>query len=334
MKKRIWVCFLLTLLMMGAHANAEPDDLYAAIPRKSSMTLVSPKQGDGMQAHNLIDVEVSGKNLDSVQVMITWAGQHMILDGDSAQFKTSVQMPATAEPVTVTAYGYVLDAQGVRVQAAQESVTLKTPRETLIDSMIAQAKADYGNKSKNFLRAEKSADAGMCKNFVMRMFTTYKDQYEMQEFPGVEIFMPLNDSSDNCAPYRYGVQWRVEEASDGNCFDTVYAFRYDGDKTREENRAIAREMLEDVQRGDCFQLVGVCEDFNSPHSLIFIEDYDADTDKLQWTDCNMKGTRINGERWGWVQYGTTRSVEWMLDTICRARNGATLYRLRGDIVFK
>lgn len=311
---------------------AETDDRYVDIPLKSSMTLVSPKNGDGVQVHNLIDIEVKGRNLSSIQVLITWEDQHMVLEESGTQLKTSAQLPATHAPVTVTAYGYpVSEGQGELLEA---QATLKTPRETLIDSMIAQAKADYGNKSKNFLRAEKSADAGMCKNFVMRMFTTYKDDYEMLAFPGVEIFMPLNDSSENCAPYRYGVQWRVEEASDGNCFDTVYAFRYDGEKTKEENRALAREMLENVQRGDCFQLVGVCEDFNSPHSLIFIEDYDAQTDKLQWTDCNMKGTRIDGERWGWVQYGTTRTVDWMLDTICRARNGATLYRLREDIVFK
>ena len=156
----------------------------------------------------------------------------------------------------------------------------------------------------------------------------------MQEYPGVEIFMPLNDSSKNCAPYRYGVQWRAEEAQAGNCFETVYEFRYDPEKSREDNRAEALKMLQDVKRGDCFQLVGVCEDFNSPHSLIFIEDYDAAQKKLCWTDCNMKGTRINGERWGWVQYGTVRTAEWMLDTICRPRNGATLYRLRSDIVKK
>ena len=332
MKKRMLVCFLMLMMTSGVYVHAETDDRYADIPRKSSMTLVSPKNGDGVQVHNLIDIEVEGRNLSSIQVLITWEDQRMVLEESGTQMKTSAQLPATNAPVTVTAYGYpVSDGQSELLEA---QVTLKTPRETLIDSMIAQAKADYGNKSKNFLRAEKSADAGMCKNFVMRMFTTYKDDYEMLAFPGVDIFMPLNDSPENCAPYRYGVQWRVEEASDGNCFDTVYAFRYDSDQSKEENRALAREMLENVQRGDCFQLVGVCEDFNSPHSLIFIEDYDAQTDRLQWTDCNMKGTRIDGERWGWVQYGTTRTVDWMLDTICRARNGATLYRLREDIVFK
>lgn len=332
MKKRILVCFLTLMLTVCVFTLAETDDRYVDIPPKSSMTLVSPKNGDGVQAHNLIDIEVEGQYLDSIQVLLTWEDQRMVLEESGIQLKTSVQLPATNVPVTVSAYGYpVSDEQSEPLEA---HVTLKTPREMLIDSMIAQAKADYGDKSKNFLRAEKSADAGMCKNFVMRMFTTYKDDYEMLAFPGVEIFMPLNDSPENCAPYRYGVQWRVEEASDGNCFDTVRIFRYDSEKTKEENRALAREMLENVQRGDCFQLVGVCEDFNSPHSLIFIEDYDADTDKLQWTDCNMKGTRIDGERWGWVQYGTTRTVDWMLDTICRARNGATLYRLREDIVYK
>lgn len=334
MIKRITALMLTVLMLLSGTAYAEEDDLYQNVPRKSSMTLVSPKNGESVMPKNLIDVEVAGRHLEKIQVLISWGSEHMILEGDGANFQTSVQMPATTQPVTITAYGYTEAEDGTRQMAAQAKATLKTPRETLIDSMIAQAYADSKNRSRNFLRAEKSADAGMCKNFVMRMFTTYKDDYEMLAYPGLEIFMPLNDSPENCDPYRYGVQWRVEKTEDGNCFDTVHAFRYDKEKTKEENREEARKMLEDVQRGDCFQLVGVCEDFNSPHSLIFISDYDAASDSLEWTDCNMKGTRINGERWGWVQYGTTRSVEWMLDTICRARNGATLYRLREDIVYK
>lgn len=331
-KGRAVLMLLLAMVCLADKALCETDDLYQNIPQKSSLALLSPKQGESVMPGNLVSVDVQGQNLELIEVRIAWADQEMVLTSEETRYQTTVQLPPIAQRITVTARGY---APGGEITPELEAVhTLKPPREELIDLMIAQANADFKTKGKNFLRAEKSADAGMCKNFIMRMFTTYKDAYEMQAFPGVEIFMPLNDSGENCKPYRYGVQWRVEAAEDGNCYETVEAFRYDTEKTKEENRALARAMLEQVQRGDCFQLVGVCEDFNSPHSLLFIEDYDQAEDQLVWTDCNMKGTRIDGERWGWVQYGTTRRVEWMLDTICRARNGATLYRLRADLVKK
>ena len=41
------------------------------------------------------------------------------------------------------------------------------------------------------------------------MFDTFKDAYAMKEYPDLPLHMPLNNSKKNCAPYDYGIEWRI-----------------------------------------------------------------------------------------------------------------------------
>ena len=80
-----------------------------------------------------------------------------------------------------------------------------------------------------------------------------------------------------------------------------------------------------VQRGDYFQMAANYYYGVGAHSLIFIEDYDPESDSVTWTDSNMRGATRNGERYGYVQYDAVKEIDWFVDAFCRKKYGATLY---------
>ena len=51
-------------------------------------------------------------------------------------------------------------------------------------------------------------------------------------------------------------------------------------------------------------------------------------------DSNMRGGKKKGIRYGLVQFDEVKSVEWWASTFCKKTRGATLYRLRDDIVYR
>ena len=69
------------------------------------------------------------------------------------------------------------------------------------------------------------------------------------------------------------------------------------------------------------------------HSAIMISDYDPDTNTVHWMDSNMSGKKINGIRYGKVQFDAVESIDWWVSAFCQKKRGATLYRLREDIIF-
>ena len=70
---------------------------------------------------------------------------------------------------------------------------------------------------------------------------------------------------------------------------------------------------------------------NGPHSMYIIRDYDPVTQMIHWTDSNMRGKRIDGVRWGYMQYDADADVDWWVEVFNRKKRGATLYRLRDDL---
>ena len=95
----------------------------------------------------------------------------------------------------------------------------------------------------------------------------------------------------------------------------------------------AMEFMRQVRRGDFFQMTAEYSHGNGAHSAIMIADYDPDTDTVRWMDSNMVGKKINGERYGKVQFDESESIEWWADAFCKKKRGATIYRLRDDIIF-
>ena len=88
-----------------------------------------------------------------------------------------------------------------------------------------------------------------------------------------------------------------------------------------------------VQRGDYFQMAANYYYGIGAHSMIFTADYNPETDTVLWTDSNMKGKTINGERYAYVQYDAEKEIDWFIDAFCRKKYGATIYRLRDDIIY-
>ena len=206
-------------------------------------------------------------------------------------------------------------------------------REDFIDRIITTAKALYDQAGGRAKRAQYSGDIYVCKNFTVHLFRENRSDFRIAEYPDVELVIPNNQKKADCAPYVYGVEWQDVPASEGNPFYAAASFRYDNSLPKEENRRMAREFLMQVQRGDYFQMAAKYYYGTGAHSMIFIEDYDPETDSVHWADSNMKGKTVGGERYAYVQYDAVKEIDWFVDAFCRSKYGATLYRLRDDIVY-
>lgn len=206
-------------------------------------------------------------------------------------------------------------------------------RQAFIDQILALAQQQYQDTNGRAQRAQYSGDIYVCKNFTVYLFRESRDAYRMAEYPTTPLIIPDNQKKADCAPYVYGVEWQDVPASEGNPFYAAATFRYDEALSKEENQEAARAFLRQVQRGDYFQMAAKYYYGTGAHSMIFSADYDPETDSVYWTDSNMKGEKRNGERYGYVQYDAVKEIDWFVDAFCRKSYGATLYRLRDDIMY-
>lgn len=277
-----------------------------------------------------LTVHAVGHSLARITLTLALADQTLewACDGQDAAYAFPLDTPQTrGATLTVRGYAHADDATPVAVQ----SVELLSPKEELIEKMIALAYANSTDSRYKFAPAETDYDIGVCKNFVMRLFDTYSAGYRMLAYPELALHMPKNNSKAACAPYDYGIEWRPETAEDGSPFEIVAQFKYNDDLTEEENAELARNLLVQIQKGDFFQIVGYYGGGNGPHSMYIIRDYDPITQMIHWTDSNMRGKRINGARWGYMQYDADADVTWWVNVFNRKKRGATLYRLRDDL---
>ena len=205
-------------------------------------------------------------------------------------------------------------------------------REEMIDRIIALAQQLYTKAAGRPQRAHYAGDIYICKNFTVHLFREIAVDYRMAAYPDTELVIPNNQTREDCAPYVYGVEWQEVSAEAGNPFVEAARFRYDESLSAEENREKARAFLMQARRGDYFQMAANYYYGIGAHSMIFIADYDPETDTVRWTDSNMKGKSMNGERYAYVQYDAVKEIDWFVDAFCRKKYGATIYRLREDIV--
>ena len=206
-------------------------------------------------------------------------------------------------------------------------------RTAFIDDIISLAKEKYEETGGRARRAQYSGDIYVCKNFTVYLFRENCDKYRIGEFPDVPLVIPDNRPKKECTNPVYGVEWKDIPASDGNPFYVAAQFVYDDSKSKDENWEDARAFLRQVQRGDYFQMAANYYYGVGAHSMIFIADYDPETDTVRWCDSNMKGEKRNGERYGYVQFDAVKEIDWFVDAFCRKKHGATLYRLRDDIIY-
>ena len=210
----------------------------------------------------------------------------------------------------------------------------KAPRDRMIDEILEAAHDQYVQTGGKLRRAHNAGDIYVCKNFTVYCFKQAAPHYRMAEYPDVALVIPDNLPAKECKPYAYGLKWKEVSAEKGNPFVEAAAFRYDNNLSKAENRELAREFLKQAKRGDFFQMRANYYWGIGAHSMIFTEDYDPATDSVTWCDSNMRGQSKNGIRYGVVQWNAVKEIDWFVDAFCRKQHGATIYRLRDDIIPK
>ena len=208
-----------------------------------------------------------------------------------------------------------------------------TPRDAFINDIIALGKELYEKADGKYQRAHYKGDIYVCNNFTVHVFRQTRGKYRMAEYPDTELKIPNNLPAKQCRPYSYGYCWEEIPAEKGNPFYEAAQFLYDSKLSKEENVALAREFMKQTRKGDYFQMTGDYSGGKGAHSAIFISDYNPENDTVHSMDSNRTGKRINGLRYGKVLFDSEMSIDEWIGFFCRKKCGATLYRLRDDIIF-
>jgi len=294
--------------------------------------IVTPNGNESYDGSDYLTVTAAGGNVALITLELRLPDETLTFEavGNTVTHVFTFDQPQT-QGATLVVRGYVDADKAEGTPFAEQTAIVLSPKAELIERMIALAYANSKDSRYKFAPAESDTDIGVCKNFVMRLFDTYSEGYRMLAYPDLVLHMPKNNSKAACAPYDYGIEWRPETAEDGSPFEIAAQFKYDNALTEEENADLARNLLLQIQKGDFLQIVGYYGGGNGPHSLFVIRDYDPATQLIYWTDSNMRGTRIDGVRWGYLQYNVSQDVEWWVEVFNRKKRGATLYRLRDDL---
>jgi hypothetical protein len=297
-----------------------------------SVCVVTPSGHQSYDGADRLTVEVRGSQTELITLELRLADETLYYSaaGTSVTYMFVFAEPQT-QAATLLVRGYADAELLTDAPYAEQWINVLSPKADLINKMIALAYANSTSSRYRFAPAQESSDIGICKNFVMRLFDTYSAGYRMRAYPALALHMPKNNSKADCAPYDYGIEWKPETAADGSPFTLVAQFKYDSALTEEENAELARNLLVQVQKGDFLQIVGYYGGGNGPHSLYVIRDYDPLTQMIHWTDSNMRGKRIDGVRWGYLQYDADADVTWWVNVINMKKRGASLYRLRDDL---
>ena len=219
-------------------------------------------------------------------------------------------------------------------EAVPEEPAEPTARDAFIDDIVALGKKLFDKARGKAQRAQFKGDIYICKNFTVYLFRQNRDKYRMAEYPDVKLVIPDNLPAKECKPYSYGILWKDIPASDGNPFYIAAEFRYDSDLSKEENMELALAFMREVKRGDYFQMSADYQYGKGAHSAIMISDYDPETDTVHWMDSNMRGGKhADGYRYGLVQFDEEKEISWWAAAFCHKKRGATIYRLRDDIIF-
>ena len=244
--------------------------------------------------------------------------------------------PDKAGAVEEIVENVLLDDEGVEIYEEKlpktEAKVDNTARDDFIDRIIALGKKLYDEADGKRKRAHYASDIYVCKNFTVYLFRQNRDDFRMAEYPDTKLVIPNNLPAKQCKPYAYGFLWEDISAERGNPFEAAAQFIYDSKLSKEENLELAKDFMRQAQRGDFFQMSADYEYGVGAHSAIMLS-YDPETDEIHWMDSNMRGGKKNGIRYGLVQYDEVKSVEWWAKAFCHKKRGATLYRLREDIIY-
>ena len=217
---------------------------------------------------------------------------------------------------------------------AEDVSAERNARDAFIDSIIETGRELYVKANGKLQRAHYSGDIYICKNFTVYVFRENCGGFRMAEYPDVPLKIPNNLPKEECKPYSYGYCWEDVAAEEGNPFYVAAQFLYDASLSKQENMELALEFMRQVRRGDYFQMSAQYYYGTGAHSAIMIADYDPESNTVHWMDSNMAGEKRNGIRYGKVQFDAVKDIGWWADAFCKKTRGATLYRLRDDIIFR
>lgn len=208
-----------------------------------------------------------------------------------------------------------------------------TARADLINRIIALGQELYIKANGKSQRAHYKRDIYVCKNFTTYLFRQNRDDFCMAEYPGRSAARAEQSvrGKEQAVQlwHRVGGHFAGEGESVLHCGavqvrqKSVRGGKY-GAGVRLHAAGAARRLLSNVRE------VRVR---HGAHSAIMLG-YDPETDEIHWMDSNMRGGKKKGIRYGLVQFDEVKSVAWWASTFCKKTRGATLYRLRDDIVYR
>ncbi len=206
------------------------------------------------------------------------------------------------------------------------------PRDTLLAEMILLevSREDVSNPSAT------RQDAGQCRRFQINSFAEAAEAYRLAGYPDVELYLPSEHATQAVSGRPVGACWDMPDTATGNAFVEVARYDYDASLSQRENLQAAREFLTNVRAGDQLQMLATYSSGGrGTHTLMFTQPYDPRSDMLYWADSNFANRMVDG-----VKYGVVRGYQsWPLNEVAgwisaEGGNGATLYRLTDEVVYK
>lgn len=205
------------------------------------------------------------------------------------------------------------------------------PRDLLAAEMILTEIAQDGT----LRRSETIADPGQCRRFQVTSFATAAQGFRLAGYPEIPLYLPADHADRAVSGRQVGVCWDMPAASSGNAYEEAASFDYNRDRTLGQNKADARAFLSHARAGDVLQIFGTYSSGGrGTHTLLLTRPYDPRSGMLYWVDSNFANTLVDGVRHGYVrayqQWPLEEVVTWLTTDL---NNGATLYRIRDDVVF-
>jgi hypothetical protein len=204
------------------------------------------------------------------------------------------------------------------------------PAEALTARLILTQVAQDGA----FQPSELRTDPGQCRRFQASGFAQAAAGYALADFPGATLYLPEAHADEDDTGRALGTAWQMPDAATGNAFTEVASYDYKSSLSAKENRQAAEDFLKNVRAGDMLQMVASYQSGGrGTHTLLFTRPYDPRLDTLHWVDSNFDNRRVDGVRYGYVHAYQERALSELAGWIAAEfGNGATLYRLRTDVV--
>ncbi|MEG0768038.1 MAG: hypothetical protein RR482_10005, partial [Clostridia bacterium] len=238
----------------------------------------------------------------------------------------TICMPAEGDWASLRIYRQ--DAQG-ETCVQYDTWELCSPKQALISQWIAAAEGEDGTMR----RADNVTAPGQCKRYLINLFARVSEGFALAGYPNVKLAMPEEHHDTRVVKRAYGAGWKMPDTAEGNPFYEMAAFDYDSGCSVRQNREAVYAFLAQAQAGDVLQMMATYNSGNrGTHTALITRNYDAVKEQLQWADSNFKMRNIDGIRYAFVVGEQVYTRQKLADWLLYAGNGATLYRLRDDLV--